>query len=584
MDEVGIEARELYVDIVADIGLFSMPDGRTLRAKLGEGRRTSSWWYHPVAYRNSEGDPTYKNILAILAIKRQAQARNVRTLYLENPPAGVADVLSSAFQVHVPAGQHDSAAWFDVLRGLLGRVPFLIRMLKAKLALMFSYTPSPFKMDVAFQGFWDWSVSPSEAVPGQLADRYFGKLPDELRARGKRVGYWCWYDPWNRPGVKRPQHRKTLKPLEDRSDVLLLPSLLKIREIVVAMLDLGALPVMLSAMRSKAFRAIFQRGGLDFYSLFKLPLIRGCISSGIPQCRLFELAAYRAQKLTRPDVEIQFQEHNPSSRAIYAALSGSGTLRWAMQHASYNRSKTYLAFHAEKEFQEQKDGQTVPHPERVCVMGGLGRSLFGSCGYASDQLLPTGSARYDHVNLGDKGGDSRAGMSDSNSGRTRILIATSLPASVDFLMVEAAAEAVRGLEERVILRLRQHPFDRMEEQPGFASLAPMLHLSHSSLDEDLVWADLILISQSTVGEEAFLAGKPVWQLRSAYPDQSALAEVADIPRFYTVSELHEALVELVMNRKMRSAKTTAADVYRGLFQTGHQKPSVAIAEKICETI
>ena len=91
-------------------------------------------------------------------------------------------------------------------------------------------------------------------------------------------------------------------------------------------------------------------------------------------------------------------------------------------------------------------------------------------------------------------------------------------------MVEAVVEAIQGLENVFSLRLRQHPFDPIEAQPGFGRLASWLNVSANSLEEDFNWTDLVLISQSTVGDEAILAGKPVWQFRIPHPNRSALAE------------------------------------------------------------
>lgn len=584
MDEIGADARGLYVDLVAEIGLFRLPDGCTLRAALGREGATSLWWYHPVAHRNSEGDPTYTLILTVLAILRQAKAMNADALHLVTPPAGVSEALGKAFGMTVTRGQGPLSAWLDVIRGLLGRVPYFLRMLNYRAGVACRYRPPRTRMDVALQGFWDWSVSVDEKAPDRLKDRYFGVLADELRRRGRQVAYWCWYDPASRPGGGRRSHGDVLSPLSGRHDVLLLTALLTTRDILAASLNFRALAVVLGAMRMSEFRTLFEREGIDLYPLFKLPLLRGSVSSGIPQCLLFERAAARAQSLSAPNLLIQFQEHNPSSRAVYAALSNTSTGCWAMQHASYNSSKTYLAFHPMKEFGEQEDGQSVPHPERVCVMGELGRRLFGGCGYAPDRIMPTGSARYDHVRPPElaRGSESPRAVEQR---ALHFLVATSLPARMDFQMLASAVEAARGQAGRISIRLRQHPFDSMEAQAGFPGIATHLEISRDrSLAEDLAWADLVLISQSTVGEEAYLLGKTVWQFRFPYPDQSALAEIAPIPRFYTVRELRDAMAERLLDPAPGPIGATASEVYKSLFQTGDERPSAAIANAVCAMV
>jgi surface carbohydrate biosynthesis protein (TIGR04326 family) len=577
MDDVGSEAREYYVDMIADAGLFRLPDGRTLRSALHRKGKTSQWWYHPLTFRNSEGEPTYAYLLMILAIVHEAVRRGIRSVHLVHPPHEVAAVLASYFTVTVEQASSRRSV-FDLVRGLLGRGRFVMWALGAKLALLGHGRKQVDSMDVALQGYWDWSLYADDAKPDSLCDRYFGALPERLRQRGMQIGYWCWYDPRNRPGGAGRRGREILRPLAGRRDVLLLQSLLTIREILVAAFDFSALPVLWAAVRDDRFRNVFRRLGLDFFPLFAVPILRGGLSSGIPQCLLYELAASRAQALTHPRVTVRFQEHNPPSRAVYAAMNGTATRCWAMQHASYNRSKTYLAMHPEKEFAGADDGEAVPHPERVCAMGDLGRRLFLDCGYATEQVLATGSARYDHVRLE----VAKDYVTDCSASRAlRVLVASSLPARADIQLVQAAVMAVKDLPSQVALRLRQHPFDRMESQPSWCDLAPRLEMSTAALKEDLAWADLVLVSQSTVGEEAFLAGKPVWQVRFPHPDQSALAEVVAIPRFYTVQALCQALkVLLVTGRPVAPTADEIGRVYRQLFQPQDLEPSIAIADAI----
>lgn len=580
MDAVSEEARGLYLEIVADIGLFELPDGRTLReAARGRGK-ASQWWYHPVAFRDSEGDPTYTNILSVLAIVREARARAAGSLHLVHPPRGVAEVLSSRFEVSIE-GSSGRPEWLVLLRNLLGRVRLVLRAIETKLALKRYYRCPGQKLEVALQGYWDWSVYPDGGAGGRFIDRYFGRLAEELRACGKRVGYWCWYDPWSRPGEFRSSHEEVLVPLRSCDNVVVLQSLLTLRDMIAAALDFRSLRIFLSVARQRGFREIFSRHGLDFYPLFRLHLFSGCVRSAIPICLLVEQATTLAQASTNPGLMICFQEHFPVPRAMYGAVRGSGTRAWAVQHASYSRGKTYGALQPQKEFAPHQDGESIPRPDRICVMGKHGRQLFRDCGYGEDQILLTGSTRYDHVALP---AENRIVSVPANAqrGRVNVLVATSIPASVEFLLAEAAVEAVKGLEDCVFLRLRQHPFDLIEAQPGYARLAPWLEVSANSLEEDFAWADLVLMSQSTVGEEAILAGKPVWQFRFPHPDRSALAEVTAIPRYYTVAELRNGLQEFTSATAAdRPGMPVIEEVYHALFQTTPEKPSVAIAEAIC---
>lgn len=583
MDDVSPEARELYLDLVADIGMSTLPDGSTLREALAYKSQSSLWWYHPVAFRNSESDPTYTNILSLLAIVREATNREVNKLFLVKPPRGLAESLESLFSVVVET-QVSPINWFDLGRGLVGRFKWMVRAIQTQLALKSNYKRSQKKMDVVLQGFWDWSVFRDEDLEGQLTDRYFVNLPNELRKRGKSVGYWCVYEPSYRPGKKKRKNCEVLAPLKNREDVLFLESLSSPSEIVRNGLDFRPLWTYFRIHRQRSFREVFNKSGINFFPLFRSLLIRGFISNTIPRCIMIENAVVRACQETAPMLLVCFQEHFPSSRASYSGLRATSSKSFAVQHASYNQGKTYGALHPSKEFAPQEDCHSVPHPDKICVMGENGERLFRSCGYSQDQVLLTGSTRYDHIRIAHT--DTNREPRKSECGyRRRVLVAASLPASAEFHLIQAAVEACKGLNKGVVLRLRTHPLGRMDNIPGYSKIKHSLEVSQSSLDEDIKWADLVLISQSTVGEEAFLLGKPVWQFRFPHPDQSALGEVASIPKFYTVVELRNAFIDLAsLSEIPRPNLAEIEHVYRSLFQTNEEKPSVAIAEAICKEL
>jgi hypothetical protein len=107
-------------------------------------------------------------------------------------------------------------------------------------------------------------------------------------------------------------------------------------------------------------------------------------------------------------------------------------------------------------------------------------------------------------------------------------------------MLEAARAAAAGARD-VELRLREHPFARPETDAAYAAARAGLPRSTGTLDEDFAWADAVLFTYSTVGEEAVLKGLPAWQWLPLGYNASALSEAADIPRFASVAELRAAL-------------------------------------------
>ncbi|HVE13994.1 MAG TPA: hypothetical protein VNI01_11405, partial [Elusimicrobiota bacterium] len=101
----------------------------------------------------------------------------------------------------------------------------------------------------------------------------------------------------------------------------------------------------------------------------------------------------------------------------------------------------------------------------------------------------------------------------------------------------AAAKDLPGVE----LAVRDHPFSRLAEHPRFARLGGRVHVATGSLAENLAWADVVLFTYSTVGEEAALQGKTAWQWRPLSYDASAIAETGATCRFASVAGLRAAL-------------------------------------------
>lgn len=579
MDTVKKDAYDIYLEVVADIGRFSLAGGKTLRSRLHGRGRVSQWWYHPVAFRNSESEPTYTNLLAVLAILKVTKEQGIKVLHLHHPPDGVAETLRSHFSVIVDGGGKRQC-WLMLLRRLLGRIRYCLRVAKEKRICDKVKRESDVEsFEVALQGFWNWSIFADFDRPEKLKDRYFRALPEELKASGKRVGYWCWYDPWTGAQGERCVHRKIIEPLKERQDILLLQSLLGYGDILRVFFDFSAFLVFLSVVRKASFRSLFESNGVNFFPMFRSSLLDGALGMAIVQCQLFEKATVRANAITGSRLLVTFLEHFPQSRAMYAALRKSGTQAWSIQHACYNWGKTYGALHATKEFGVQPDGESVPHPDRICVMGELGSKIFSHCGYDKSQVLATGSCRYDHVKVSDSFTFSQEMNKRDSTAKFKILVASSLPAHSDFVLLETVVAAVKPVDDCVTLRLRSHPFGRMDALPGFSTVADSLELSAAPLPEDLDWADLVIISQSVVGEEAILAGKEVWQIRFPHPDQSSLAEVASIPRFYSVGELQESLKQRLLNTLKREIPFPD-QVYRSLFQVHDELPSKAIAKEI----
>ena len=381
-------------------------------------------------------------------------------------------------------------------------------------------------------GFWDWSVSPGP--DGRLADRYAKTLPGELEKSGLPVAWLCWLDREEDPVRPRRSHGEIASSLAGRADAVLLQPYLSASEILAAHADFRPLAAFLRRRAEPDFPALFLRDGLDLLPLFEERLLRGFLDGCLPRCALVALAAERAARDLKPAATVSFLEHNPYARAFNDGMRRGEprALLTALQHPSFCREKTFYFLDPAREFRGEPDGRPAPCPDLVFAMGAQSREHFLSCGYTPESVILTGNPRYDYLRPGAEAPAPGPGV--------RLLIAASLDASVEIDMVEAAAAAAEGLPG-VSVVVRDHPFSRVSEHPRFAALAGRVSVSTASLADDLARASAVLFTYSTLAEEAALQGKTVWQWRPLSYDASALAEVADIPRFTSVLALRAAL-------------------------------------------
>ncbi|MEK7388057.1 MAG: hypothetical protein AAB036_00005 [Elusimicrobiota bacterium] len=524
--EARAKARVDYLQTCARIGAGRV-GGRTLREDAGG---SDAWWHHPVSFKDCENDPTFARLLAVRAVLWAADATAADEIETWGAPPEVVDVLRGRLAV-IPR----NAPWRSIeplwwLRALGSRAYGLAQALLDILACSLAPRACPAKNPrVALLGYWDWSV---RSENGLLIDRYFKALPQELSALGAQPARLCWLDTHGDP-ARAPRGRLDAARAASAAGVALLQSTLDLGDAFEAACDLRPASAYLRRRDDPAFRAIFLRDGLDLFPLFAERLLRGFLDGCLPRCALIRAAVERACKDVKPGVCVHFLEHFPHARACFAGARAAGARTAAVQHAGFCLEKTFYFLDPDLEFRGEPDGRAVPVPDIVFAMGEVTREHFLSCGYTADQVVATGSPRYDHVRP-PQPAKKRAGPG------VRVLLAPALDLDVESAMLEAAAAASEGLAG-VELRLRDHPFAPLSRRDKFKTLKDHVRLSTASLDEDLAWADLVLFSYSTVAEEAVLKGIPAWQWKPLSYDASALSEAADIPRFTSVAALRAAL-------------------------------------------
>jgi surface carbohydrate biosynthesis protein (TIGR04326 family) len=531
------DVRAAYLQLVADIGIAKLSDGRTLRQVLSPRDGSSSlWWYHPVAGRDTELDPTFLHMLQIGAIVRLARELNVRRLVLHSAPPDIAAALESGFDVERQQPVAEKR-WLRRLGAVGSRCKSGIRTaMQARAARAAAQTvPVAGSTDVAFAGYWSWSIKTDAA--GRIVDRQFVALPSELQERG--VADQCWFAWLDEQGRFAARWDRLAREASNARRVVLLQAFLDQTEIGKAALNLRPLRAFRQLEKSQEFRNLFVQEGIDLYPLFRERLILGFLGGSLPMYELMSLATERAARAVRPKVVFEFLDHFPAARARYDGVRrGAPTaVRCAVQHASYAPETMILALDPEREYRGEPDRCASPHADYACAMGGLGRDLFVEYGYPPERVIVTGSPRHETAGQLTDGRSTPA-----RPGHLRILIVAAMALDIEIDMLEASYLAVDGLAG-VSLSVRNHPLKAVTSHPRFSRISHRFAITTGSLAADLAASDLVLFTYSTVGEEAFLEGRRLVQWVPLAFDGSALAEVAPIRRCGTVSELRRTIEE-----------------------------------------
>ena len=539
------QATAIYEKLVTQIGLSDTEAGKTLRSSIQSNGETSAWWYHPVAFRDGESDPTYTHILQILSILKIAKQQHAKSLTLCGAPVEIAEVLASVIKVDgIEKQNNDDLPIYDIvkisLRGFASRMKYALTAIHLLHVTRRHFNLPTEKLSAVFSGFWDWSFNADETADGGLRDRYFTTLPVNLRKRKIiSTGYFAWLSPGTNFGRNAQTLKQMLAPLSGRKDVVLLQAMLRPIDVIRALFDLRPLSTYLKAWTRGNVAKVLNVDGVNWTPLFRRRLLDGFANAVIPHHKLMALAVERAAERFQPKLTLCFLEHYPASRAFYHGVSRGSpdTQRWSIQHASYNQGKTWYYLDPKLERAGHPDGCQVPVPDGLFLMGRLGLQLFKRCGYPANALRLTGSPRYDYLAEAKK----KTVAVPENSSELVVLFAASLDVDLEMDTLEALCLATEGLDQ-IILRVRSHPSSRVEDHPRFKRWHNRVVSSKGTLYEDVNECSIIAFTYSTVAEEAILQGKPVWQWLPNGFNGSALSGIDEVLKFNSVIALRESLI------------------------------------------
>jgi len=575
--EVKDRARKIYVDLIARIGATPAKDGKTLRQELKINDGVSLWWFHKVSEKDCEGDFTFDSIVEVLVVISVTGASDDKRIVLFDGCKETADVLRGLYKVEEVRCRRKYKFGYVFVRGGFRRIKYFFAFLVKWLAIKITIKNPETFFDVVFSGFWDWSIKEAKKTD-RLDDLYFKSLPALLSSNGLETGWFLWFDPYGGPISKGRKLRSVLEPIRRYANLVFLQYFVKVGDLIKAVLNFKPYLRFLHFCRANEFRRAFTVDGIDFFPLLRAQLSHGFLDSTIPHLELVYVSSVRAFKKYRPKVALSFLELFLYSRAFYAGgrQGCQDTVHCAIQHASYSREKTFVLLHPEIEYTGYPDGCPVPKPDYVFAMGELGKEIFMEDGFPEERVFLTGSPRYEHIRIQDNHKRSKVDA-------INLLIVTSLGINLEIEMVEAVCTAAKGLKA-IKLLLRSHPFAKIEEHPRFRFFRAQIESTNRSLEEDLEQTDLVVVTYSTVGEEALLRGIPVWQWLTGSYNGSVFRDIKVVPSFYSVSDLREALKKFVSDPASFVPKEEIKrDVLRKCFFKDDGNSTARIA-RICHDI
>jgi len=580
--QVRESALDTFAAICSGVGVSLDRRGRTLRSALRRGDACSDWWFHPLSSRSwASGPPVLELIVALFAIDLCAAQQGMEVLSLCGAPSPLVSVLRRRYRV-AAASQTWRPASIAASCWPAFRSRWSLMVSTLRVAARAPRPASPHVAGrprlVALTAAWHLWLRWDEGQD-RLVDTHYRGVDEALSRSGAAVIRYVWLPPrqlsepsasWRRPFT--------------RGEAVVLQTFLTAREIVREALSLRPWLTYARWIGSSDVRDVFHAAGFDLYPLFRFALANGFMTSQIGLCRLTALATERASRLLKPAAAVCHFEQLPSGCAHYEGIrrAGAATLSCTMQHSS-NTDGRFYRVDPQLDVLGEPDGCPVPRPTYVFAMGEAGRDRFVASGYEARHVPRTGSARFDQVGpLRDAVRRRTAPLAAPLHRALRLLVVPTNAADLE--LIEAACAAAAPLPDVEVL-VRQKPGDVLAHHPRFTAIASHVRLTTGSLAEDIAAADVVLFTQSTVGDQAFACGVPTWQWLSIGLEASALVNMARIPQFDSVGALREALATFRRNPQAFLPPAREVDrIVRAIFGRADGGEAQSIADHLVSLV
>jgi surface carbohydrate biosynthesis protein (TIGR04326 family) len=564
------EALPAWAERLGSLPVF----GRTLRERLLlPGHRASSWWYGPLAEKNTFKTDAFLRLAQLRAIRKIVRAKSIQEVAACLGDRRMAACLgrlaaeeSCAFRLLPLSPASDRAAGlrgFLERSGVLGHLAaglavlgrFLIQGFQVRRGLPPLSGRAPRNGDVLIASYFP-AVDPKAAESGRLVNRYWPALPEAVARWGRGLS-WLML-PVTLGGRTLDESVALAAKLARGGERLCLIQEFFTPTAFLQALALWLRQIPLAAVAYAAARRMVREAPFEpvaaplFRELWLDSLAGKTAAEGIAYHLAFATLLERQEKPA--DIVFPMEMHAWEKALCAAARAATPAPRTiGFQHAALSRNYFHFFSHP-RETEPSDRPDALPLPSRLALTGRAVEELLAPCGYPG--LAPVEAIRFLAV------GRTLEGERPAPPAHPALLVAGSIdPAEVRALTALALAAFPRT--EEVDLLFKGHPmcpFEPVFKALGVDPAAAGYKILGGNIGEALARAGAVLVPSSTVSIEALAFGCAVFV--PVFPDSLVMNPLADYPehcaRVSTPQALREGVLSALARRPESSPKSQTA--------------------------
>ena len=569
--EASLRARDKYSSFIAQWPEKFRKNGKNFKEIFTYKNEISLWWLSSASMKDNEVRQTFDYLCDIEIIKSVLEQRSFEKCVVFADDFTFVSLVQQLCQkqgiefFESPPKpkrlRQKPAIWY-----LLVRVWFLILLIAKFIIFKLKVIPSVSdigddnKALVAFLSIYPSVLRNKDEVP---YERNYRELPAYLNTMSDfKSVLVCRYD--NRSVFNKGEIHDIRQMMEGEPKLLFLESYLKLSDILFVLLNLVFFfKYLFLDQFDKQFKASFDYDGINVYELIGNEFKELFLKNEIPGNLLIIRTMQRLAKDIDINLFVSFLELYPISRAFYYALkkSNPSTVTIAYQHANITQMKLWYTYQPE-ELSHITDGKyikSMPIPHYYTFQGTTGKNIVTSCGYPEERCFLIGSPRYD-----DLGEFIRSRLKEESTlpnqldgldlGERKIILVTpSLSETDAFELINVTLQVCSKRDDCFIL-IKPHPacpvgqmVSSLKQRYHFEKVAEVSDNIHSLI----TIADLLIVSYSTVGDEAIALGCPVISYAGIHPTMSSFLDIEAAPLVHSVEELAQALEMMLYNEEYR---------------------------------